>query len=355
MIQSRRKIFCLLAWLLAGSMPARAADSTDEPVAVELPLVVITGAVHQVMMEAATPKATVSREVMRQKLFRTTPQALREIPGVMVQETAHGQGSPFIRGFTAFRNLFTIDGIRLNNSVFRSGPNQYWNTVDPYLIERLEVEKGTHGVRGGSDAIGGTVNAVSQSALGYGTGSAGGLASYRISSAENSHIGRLEAWLPKDEDTALLAGATLKHYGDLIGGEDIGRQSNAGYDEWDVDVKLDHRVSHNAKLTLAYQNTRIEDAPFTHRTVFARSFAGTTVGTDIQRSLDQTRQLAYAQLRLEAPNDWMESLTTSVSWHRQDEEQYRLRFAPLRINTEGFTVNTLEFGAAPNLTHVSGS
>jgi len=49
----------------------------------------------------------------------------------MVQKTSQGQGSPFIRGFTGFRTLFLIDGIRLNNSAFRDGPNQYWNTVDP--------------------------------------------------------------------------------------------------------------------------------------------------------------------------------------------------------------------------------
>ncbi len=50
------------------------------------------------------------------KAVRTLPEALREVPGVMVQKTGHGQGSPFIRGFTGFRNLLLIDGIRLNNN-----------------------------------------------------------------------------------------------------------------------------------------------------------------------------------------------------------------------------------------------
>ena len=92
---------------------------------------------------------------------RTLPEALGEVPGVLVQKTSNGQGSPFIRGFTGFRNVLLIDGIRLNNSVFRDGPNQYWNTVDTFAASRIEVLKGPASVLYGSDAIGGAVNVLS--------------------------------------------------------------------------------------------------------------------------------------------------------------------------------------------------
>ncbi len=91
---------------------------------------------------------------------RTFPDALAETPGVMLQRTGYGQTSPFIRGFTGFRTLALIDGIRLNNAVFREGPNQYWGTMDRYTIDRIEVVKGPSSVLYGSDAIGGTVNAI---------------------------------------------------------------------------------------------------------------------------------------------------------------------------------------------------
>ena len=77
----------------------------------------------------------------------------------MVQKTALGQGSPFIRGFTGFRTVLLIDGFRLNNSVFRDGPNQYWNTVDAWSLEKLELVKGPTSAQYGSDAVGGAVHA----------------------------------------------------------------------------------------------------------------------------------------------------------------------------------------------------
>ena len=74
--------------------------------------------------------------------IRSLPEAFKRTPGVLVQKTANGHGSPFIRGFTGFRSLLLIDGIRLNNSVFREGPNQYWATVDPLGLDRIELVKG---------------------------------------------------------------------------------------------------------------------------------------------------------------------------------------------------------------------
>ena len=145
-------------------------------------------------------------DLRSRELSRTVPEALRAVPGVMVQKTSHGQGSPYMRGFTGFRNLFLIDGIRLNNSVFREGPNQYWNTVDPYSIGRIEVVKGPASVLYGSDAIGGTVQAFTKAPLTF-AGEAGHLY-LRVASAEESFIGRGELGLGAGEKTGFLGGVT---------------------------------------------------------------------------------------------------------------------------------------------------
>jgi len=84
---------------------------------------------------------------------RTVPDALRYTPGVLAQKTAHGHGSPFIRGFTGRQNLFLIDGIRFNNSTFRGGPVQYWNTVDPLSLDRFELIRSQGSVLYGSDGV----------------------------------------------------------------------------------------------------------------------------------------------------------------------------------------------------------
>ena len=98
---------------------------------------------------------TLSAEQAEQRLVRTVPEALELLPGVHVQKTSHGQGSPYIRGFTGFRTLALIDGVRFNNSIFRDGPNEYWNTIDPWSIDSLELVQGQGSVLYGSDAIGG--------------------------------------------------------------------------------------------------------------------------------------------------------------------------------------------------------
>ena len=106
------------------------------------PLIVTADGFEQQAFDTPYVVDVIGQDEIRDYGIRSVPEALRYTPGVLVQRTGHGQGSPYIRGFTGYRNVFLIDGVRLNNSIFRSGPNQYWNTIDPFSIERLEVIKG---------------------------------------------------------------------------------------------------------------------------------------------------------------------------------------------------------------------
>jgi outer membrane receptor protein involved in Fe transport len=101
--------------------------------------------------------SVVTRKQMQERLPRSAPDALRFEPGVFVQQTAHSQASPYVRGLTGQQTLMAFDGIRLNNATFRQGPNQYFFTVDSRTIRKLEVVRGSASTRWGSDAIGGAL------------------------------------------------------------------------------------------------------------------------------------------------------------------------------------------------------
>lgn len=78
--------------------------------------------------------------------------------GVRIQKTQGGGGSPVIRGFEANRVLLVVDGVRMNNAIYRSGHLQNAITIDPNVLERTEVIFGPSSVGYGSDALGGVVH-----------------------------------------------------------------------------------------------------------------------------------------------------------------------------------------------------
>lgn len=272
---------------------------------------------------------------LRLKNFRTTPEIFRQIPGVLLQKTAHGQGSPYIRGFTGYQNIMLVDGIRLNNSAFRSGPNQYWNTVDPFSIQRFEVIKGPSSSMYGSDGIGGTVNSIT---LTPDLQSTHTNIMIRGASGERSGIGYFDSNLVLGERDALRVGGSLKNFGDLETGQ--GKLKNSGYDEQTFNAKWLSQLNAELSLTAAHFLVHQQDVPRTHRTIFSQSYAGTTIGSELQRNLDQRRELSYLRLKHSTTNSFYDELSTTVSYHQQSESRDRVRTRN-RTDFQGFGIGTL--------------
>lgn len=102
------------------------------------------------------------KNVTRQQIALTNPQTaadlLRDHAGVFVQKSQMGGGSPVIRGFEANRVLLVLDGVRMNNAIYRNGHLQNAITVDASILERAEVIYGPGSLIYGSDALGGVVH-----------------------------------------------------------------------------------------------------------------------------------------------------------------------------------------------------
>ena len=273
------------------------------------------------------------------RAVRTVPEMFEQTPGVVVQKTAHGQGSPFIRGFTAYHNLFLIDGVRLNNAAFRTGPNQYWGTVDVNGLSAVELVKSQSSVLFGSDSVGGTVQAFTRDPIYATEGSLSSGRSYtRYASGENSFIQRGEYSQTEAWKYGFIVGGTFKDFGD-IDAADLGELPFTGYDEWDMDAKLEWFLNPDTKLTFFHQEVHIDDAWRVHKTIHAQSWAGSTVGNELQRILDQDRELTYIQLEGVSTSSLFERYQLSLSQHRHQEERFRERTGD-RLDLQGFELTS---------------
>jgi outer membrane cobalamin receptor len=160
------KIFgSLFISFFTGLMVAQEIDSPpglDSMPSQTLAEVVVT-ANRYGSLRIKTPEAirVIDSKTIQKFQLHTAPEALLLTPGVFVQKTNHGGGSPFLRGLTGNQTLLLVDGIRLSNAVVRYGPNQYFNTIDVFSIEKLEVLRGNGSVQYGSDALGGTIQTFS--------------------------------------------------------------------------------------------------------------------------------------------------------------------------------------------------
>jgi outer membrane cobalamin receptor len=266
---------------------------------------------------------------------RTTPEMLMNSDGVFVQKTNHGGGSPFIRGLTGNQTLLLLDGIRLNNSIYRYGPNQYLNTVDVFTIDRMEVARGTGSVQYGSDALGGALQIFSVEPILNATvaewhGSATG--KVMTSDMEKTGRGQLEY---RSKKVAFLAGGTYRDFGDLVGGEETGVQTPSGYTEYAFDGKLLFALKENMQLTLASQFLNQSHVPLYHK-VKLENYA-------INEFQPQQRLMNYARLNIRGSKKVFDQVKFIASWQQNTENTTAQKNNSVLVQQDSNRVNTLGF------------
>jgi hemoglobin/transferrin/lactoferrin receptor protein len=314
MNHSRVTLFCssLLALTLLIPFSCEGQDTLAFSDTIWLDDVVIVGRRSETSM-ADRPEAI---SLMNQSMLEAVspinmPDAMHAMTGVYMQQTNNGGGSPFIRGLTGYHTLILVDGIRLNNAIFRSGPNQYLNTVDPLMIEQIEVLRGPGSVQYGTDAIGGVIylrsGNVSFSPDGFRlNGSVYG----KWLSHQMEKTGHAELQV-STRKVAVKAGYSRKDFGNIVAGGDLGELNYTSYGEDAADVKAGFKLGPDQTLSLAWQHHKQNDVQLYHKLITGEY---STYAFDPQQ-----RDLLYLRHKIHLDHFVLSGIRTTLSMQQSDE------------------------------------
>jgi len=333
-------LFCLFVGLLAiGQNPTYAQEKKEAEKPIHLEEIAVTATrVEKDIFQTPNAISVADQKQIERMNAQTTPLILRETEGVFVQKTTHGQGSPILRGLTGYQTYIQVDGVRLNNSTFRSGVNQYLATINPESLQRVEVLRGPGSVLYGSSAMGGVISVFTKDA------SAPGAEEWiikphlfgKFASADREKVGRLEVSGGYDQLGFILCGGA-KDVEDLRPGRGydvqlknrkfyltsqkptsipkdawlVDIESPIGWREYSGDAKLFFKLSDNQAVKLAYQLARQPDVP-RYDKISTKEF-------EVFSFAPQNRDLAYANYVGKKLTPFLDELRASVSYHRQME------------------------------------
>ncbi|MFP4619980.1 MAG: TonB-dependent receptor plug domain-containing protein [Bacteroidales bacterium] len=113
---------------------------------------------EQNIEEVPNKITTLSKEEVDFQDPQTAADLLASSNEVFVQKSQLGGGSPMIRGFATNSVLLVVDGVRMNNCIYRRGNLHNVISLDPHSVENSEIIFGPGSVTYGSDALGGVMD-----------------------------------------------------------------------------------------------------------------------------------------------------------------------------------------------------
>ncbi len=313
----------------------------------------------------------ISKEDIKKLAPQTTADLLANLPGIKVQKTQFGGGSPVLRGMEANRVLLVVDGVRMNNAIYRTGHLQNSITVSPNIIDRTEVIFGPSSVIYGSDALGGVIHYYTKTPKISNKKEINTSLYTRYSSANNEITteGNIEF---RNKKWASYTSVSHSKFGDLKMGtsrthgfEDWGKvfdysnntnsfyninslenpdvniQKNTGYDQTDVLQKIAIPLSKRTDLTVNFQySTSSNINRFDNLTTYSNGelkYAEWYYGP-------QKRLLISSQLKINPNKKWLQKGTITTAFQNIKESRVDRKFSSLdrfyrEENVDVFSLN----------------
>ena len=303
-----------------------------------------------------------------------TPNLLRDVVGVIAQQTTVGQGSPMLRSLTGYQTLMQVDWVRLNNSTFRSGPNQYLSTIAPETLSRAEVLRGSSSVLYGSGALGGVISLFSKEVPLNPASQSWDIQPRlfaRYTTATQERLARAEVLGTQGRFGFLISGGA-RLYGDLNAGSGydlhyknrkfevvtehpsgvkifdglpdtpperwlIDTEAPLGWRAYDADAKIAYQLTETSTLNVAYQMWRQPQTP-RYDKIAPREF-------DEFYFEPQNRDLVYANYMMDAVGGGIDTVRLTASYHRQKEGRNEVQHQATTRRQRFDTVNTVGFSA----------
>lgn len=155
----RFTITFLIIVLVTLSLNAQTEVKDSIKKSVDLDEIVVTiNKTEEMKRQVAAQISVITSKQIQFDNPQTSADILANTGQIMVQKSQQGGGSPVIRGFEASRVLLVVDGVRMNNLIYRGGHLQSVITLDPSMLDKVEVYFGPSSTVYGSDALGGTIH-----------------------------------------------------------------------------------------------------------------------------------------------------------------------------------------------------
>lgn len=371
--KQQQLMMCLIVFLLGINLGQSQGDELEAP-PVELEEITVITRVEKDTFRTPNAISVIDRAQIERMNAPTTPQILSETVGVWAQQTTVGQGSPLLRGLTGYQAFLAIDGVRLNNSTFRSGPNQYLITTSPDSLDRIEVLRGAGSMLYGSGAMGGVISMFTKATILDNATDDWNIQSRaftRFASGSSERLGRLEV-LGSQKRVGFSVGASARWFGDVNPGigydlhhknrkfeivtekpkgvqvfdsppEDIpdrwliDSEAPLGWNAYDGDAKLSYQLTDTSTVNLAYQLWRQPQTP-RYDKIAPREY-------DEFFFEPQNRDLLYVTYVSKPQTVVVDQVLFTTSFHRQKEGRNELKRDATERRERFDTVNTLGFSA----------